>query len=67
MLGNFKDIITRLQKQKTAIDRALAALGEFVEGDAAVPATPVKGVAKWAGKKRQAAKKKALNKLASAV
>ena len=37
MLGNFTDIISRLESQKATIDKALAALREF-EGDAPVTA-----------------------------
>ena len=32
LLGNFKDIISRLEQQKTAIDKAIAALREFDGG-----------------------------------
>jgi hypothetical protein len=35
LLGNFTDIISRLENQKATIDKALAALREF-EGDAPV-------------------------------
>jgi hypothetical protein len=52
MLGNFKDIITRLEKQKAAIDRALAALHEFDDGAVAESAVPRKTAAKKAAKKR---------------
>ena len=56
MQGNFKDIISRLEQQKTSIDRALAALREFDEGGstgvAAEPTTPRKTTAKKTGKKR---------------
>jgi hypothetical protein len=52
MPSNFKDIITRLERQKAAIDKALAALHEFDDGDAAESATPKKSVAKKAVKKR---------------
>ena len=33
MLGNFKEIIARLEEQKRAIDQAIAALSEFDEGE----------------------------------
>jgi hypothetical protein len=52
MLSNFKDIIARLEKQKAAIDRALAALREFDDGDVSESATPGKVVAKKVAKKR---------------
>jgi hypothetical protein len=52
MLGNFKDIIVRLEKQKAAIDRALAALHEFDEGSPAESAQPRKTAAKKTAKKR---------------
>ena len=38
MTGNFKEIIARLEQQKAAIDRAIAALNEF-GGDAGVAAS----------------------------
>ncbi len=56
MLSNFKDIITRLEKQKASIDRALAALREF-DSDESVGSTvrkagrPAKAVTNT-GKKR---------------
>jgi hypothetical protein len=43
LLGNFKDIVTRLEKQKVAIDQAIAALREFDEGDVAASETPKTG------------------------
>jgi hypothetical protein len=52
MLSNFKDIITRLEKQKAAIDRALAALHEFDEGAVAESAQPRKAATKKVAKKR---------------
>lgn len=33
MLGNFKEIIARLEEQKRAIDQAIATLSEFDEAD----------------------------------
>jgi hypothetical protein len=43
LTGNLKEIITRLEQQKAAIDRAIAALSEF-DGDAgsASPSPQVK-------------------------
>jgi hypothetical protein len=43
MLSNFRDIISRLENQKAAIDRAIATLREFDEGE--VTETPAKKVA----------------------
>jgi hypothetical protein len=56
LLGNLKDIINRLERQKAAIDKAIAALGEFDDGEIAETEGPksnhaVKAVKK-AGKKR---------------
>jgi hypothetical protein len=39
-LSNFRDIIFRLEQQKVAIDRAIAALRDFDEGARAVPVPP---------------------------
>ncbi len=56
MIGNFKEIIARLEQQKAAIDRAIAALNEF-GGEASVASQlpevrhPAKTVKKT-GKKR---------------
>ena len=33
MLGNFRDIVERLEKQKAAIDKAIATLREFDESE----------------------------------
>jgi hypothetical protein len=52
MLGNFNDIIARLEKQKTAIDQALDALRQFDESDIARPSTSKKAAGKKAVKKR---------------
>jgi hypothetical protein len=51
MLGNFKDIIARLEAQKAAIDKAIATLREFDEGGVSASATK-KATAKKAIKKR---------------
>jgi hypothetical protein len=51
LLGNFKDIVTRLEKQKVAIDQAIAALREFDEGDVVAAETPKAGGATKAVKK----------------
>jgi hypothetical protein len=40
LLGNFHDIVTRLEKQKVAIDQAIAALRAFDDGDVAAAETP---------------------------
>jgi hypothetical protein len=56
LLGNFKEIIARLEEQKRAIDQAIAALSEFDEGDVPKSSTPAakrSGIAvKKATKKR---------------
>jgi hypothetical protein len=41
LLGNFKEIIARLEAQKRAIDQAIAALSEFDEGDVPKSSTPM--------------------------
>lgn len=51
MLSNFRDIINRLENQKAAIDRAIATLREFDEGEA-TDAPAKKVAAKKAKKKR---------------
>ena len=51
MLGNFKDVIARLEAQKAAIDKAIAVLREFDEGGVSEPATK-KATAKKGKKKR---------------
>ena len=52
MLGNFKDIIARLEQQKTYIDKAIEVLREF-DGDGVTgQVKPKKSVAKKAVKKR---------------
>jgi hypothetical protein len=61
MLSDFREVISRLENQKAAIDRAIAILREFDEGSATE--TPAKKVAaKTAPKKRvmSAAGKKAI-------
>jgi hypothetical protein len=40
LLGNFHDIVARLEKQKVAIDQAIAALRAFDDGDVAASETP---------------------------
>jgi hypothetical protein len=56
LLGNFKEIIARLEEQKRAIDKAIAVLSEFDEGDVPKSSTPTakhSGIAvKKATKKR---------------
>ncbi len=49
MPGNFKDIISRLEQQKVAIDKAIAALREFDGGEIAETETPK---SKYAAKAR---------------
>ncbi len=51
MLGNFKDVIARLEAQKVAIDKAIATLREFDEGGVSELATK-KATAKKGKKKR---------------
>jgi hypothetical protein len=47
LLGNFKDIINRLEQQKAAIDKAIAALREFDDGEIGGSERPKsKGLAK---------------------
>ena len=41
MLGNFKEIIARLEEQKRAIDQAIATLSEFDEVDVSKSSTPM--------------------------
>ena len=43
MLGNFTDIISRLENQKATIDKALSALREFDGDTPAAPETPKRG------------------------
>jgi hypothetical protein len=52
MLGNFKDVIARLEQQKTTIDKALETLREFDEGGATEQAKAKKGAATKTVKKR---------------
>ncbi len=55
MLSNFKDIINRLEQQKAAIDKAIAALREFDDGESSESERPKSTAAKAvkkAGKKR---------------
>jgi len=56
LLGNFKDIISRLEQQKVAIDKAIAALRDFDGSGIAETETPKSKYAakavKKAGKKR---------------
>jgi Lhr-like helicase len=40
LLGNFKDILNRLEQQKAAIDKAIAALREFDDGEIAETERP---------------------------
>jgi hypothetical protein len=59
MLGNFKDVISRLEQQKAAIDNAIATLREFDEGDVSVlAASNVRGPAKTV---KRAAKKRVMS------
>jgi len=56
MLGNFKDVISRLEQQKAAIDKAISTLREFDDGGITAPTAstasrPAKAVKK-ATKKR---------------
>jgi hypothetical protein len=39
LLGNFRDIVTRLEKQKVAIDQPIVALRAFDDGDVAASET----------------------------
>jgi hypothetical protein len=55
LIGNFKEIIARLEQQKAAIDRAIAALNEF--GADTVVTAPSPGV-KQPGKASKTATKK---------
>jgi hypothetical protein len=43
LLGNFQDVISRLEQQKVAIDKAIAALCEFDGSAATETATPALG------------------------
>jgi hypothetical protein len=53
MLGNFTEVISSLEQQKEAIDKAIVALREF-EGEAVVEqATPKGAVTKKAAKKKR--------------
>lgn len=56
MLGNFRDVISRLEQQKATIDKAIATLREFDEGSSseaagATASRPAKAATK-ATKKR---------------
>ena len=51
LLGNFHDIVTRLEKQKVAIDQAIAALRAFDDGDVAASETPKTDGLRKTGKK----------------
>jgi hypothetical protein len=59
LLGNFKDIINRLEQQKAAIDKAIAALGEFDGSEIAETERPKSNHAVKAVKK--AAKKRVMS------
>jgi hypothetical protein len=56
LLGNFKDVVAQLEKQKAAIDQAIAALRAFDEGNPATFEAPKAGrpakTVKKTGKKR---------------
>jgi hypothetical protein len=51
LLGNFQDVISRLEQQKVAIDKAIAAPREFDGSAATETATPALGQAANAVKK----------------
>ena len=66
MLGNFKDVISRLEQQKAAIDKAIATLREFDEGGSskltgATASRPAK-----AAKKKRVMSKEARKRIADA-
>jgi hypothetical protein len=52
LLGNFKDIINRLEQQKAAIDKAIAALREFDDSGTSESERPKSKTVKKAAKKR---------------
>ena len=52
MLGNFKDIISRLEQQKAAIDKAIETLREFEKDGVAEQGKPKKPAGKKVAKKR---------------
>ncbi len=52
MLSDFKEIISKLEKQKAAIDQALAILRDFSGDDAEQATSPRKTSLKRVGKKR---------------
>jgi len=58
LLGNFKDIINRLEQQKVAIDKAIAALREFDDGESSESERPK---AKAAKAVKKAAKKRVMS------
>jgi hypothetical protein len=51
LLDNFKEIIARLEQQKGAIDKAIAALREFDQGDSAAVESPKTAMSTKAVKK----------------
>jgi hypothetical protein len=56
LLGNFQDVISKLEQQKVAVDKAITALREFDESGATETTTPTLGrpakTVKKAAKKR---------------
>jgi hypothetical protein len=52
LLSNFKDIINRLEQQRAAIDKAIAALGEFDDSGISESERPKSKTVKKAAKKR---------------
>jgi hypothetical protein len=52
MLGNFTEVISKLEQQKAAIDKAIEVLREFDGDGPSVQAEPKKAVVKKAAKKR---------------
>ena len=59
MFANFQEIITRLEKQKAAIDSAIATLRQFDEGEESE--TPSKRVAAKTLPAKKAAKKRTMS------
>jgi hypothetical protein len=66
LLGDFKEVISRLEGQKVAIDKAISVLREFEGGAVVEQATPRKVVSKKAAKKKRTMSEEGRQRIAEA-
>jgi hypothetical protein len=67
MLGNFTEVISRLEQQKAAIDKAIEALREFEDGSVPEQPRPTRAVTEKPAKKKRTMSEEGRQRIAEAT